>query len=193
MSYFLYKRTHENGLCRNVWKKDQTLFDKNGLIAQALEGRIPEGQQPPWQWCINVPDFLRQQNSIGNVFVIDLIPRGKQKEEFTFYELLKVWGCSYGEGYSSALLLLQNFLNGRKYADFNYRDFTSNDEDDATPIFTFLYFRGSIKDGKLSGSFKSPGKSNSLLLWPVDCDYFIPIIQHHTTAYKLGGEQRLLG
>ena len=192
MSYFLYTRTRKNGRCQYVCKGQTKLFGREGLVASALdvEGKIPEGQQPPWHWHVKVPDFLQQQ-----VFVIDLIPGGRERNEFTFYELLEVWGCSYKEGYSSALLRLRSLLSGRQDADFNDRDFTINCKNDGQPIFTFLYFRGSIRDGKLSGKWLPPGPSptNSALLWPVDFDYFIPIIQHYTTAYKLGGEQRLPG
>ena len=187
MAYFRYNRTQENGRCRYVHKGQEKLFGRKGLVASALdvEGKIPNGQQPPWDWHVNIPKALREQNSIGNVFVIDLIPGGRERNEFTFYELLEVWGCSYEEGYSSALLRLRSLLGGRQDADFNDKNFTINCEDDGQPIFTFLYFRGSIRDGNLSGSWLPPGPAptNSVLLWPKDFGYFIPIIQQH-----LGGD-----
>lgn len=192
MAYYLYNRTHENGRYHFAFQGKTHLFGCNsGVVAKALKDQIPEGQQPPWRWRVCIPDTLRQQNSRGNVFVIDVMPNNN---EHSYCELLDVWGCSYKEGYSSALLRLRSLLTGQQDDDFDRNDFIIDHEGENEPIFTFVYFNGSIENGQLSGTFTAPGPAatNSVLLWPVDFDYFLPIIQHHTTAYRLGGE-RLLG
>ena len=183
MAYFLYNRTHENGRDRFIWQGKTHLFGCNkGVVANALKTQIPDGQQPPWCWHINVPDYLRQQNSIGAVFVIDLKPRQREENnEFSFYELLEVWGCSYEGQYTTALLRLQSLLTDHQDNDLDYKDFIINHEVDNSPIFTFLYFAGDVCNGRLNGPWTAPNRSatNSALLWPEDFDYFIPIIQQH--------------
>ena len=183
MAYFRYNRTHENGRCRFVLQGKAHLFGCNvGVIANALRDQIPDGQQPPWRWHVNVPGALGRQNSIGDVFVIDLKPKQREENnEFSFYELLEVWGCSYAGHYTPALLRLRSLLTDHQDNDLDYKDFTINHEVDDKPIFTFLYFAGDICNGQLNGPWTAPksAAANSALLWPREFDYFIPIIQQH--------------
>ena len=183
MAYFLYNRIHENGRCRYVFQDETHLFGCNvGMVANALRDQISRGQQPPCRWHVNIPDFLRQQNSSGDVFVIDLKPKQREENnEFSFYELLEIWGSSYEGHYTPALLRLRSLLTDYQDDYLDYKDFTINHEVDDTPIFTFLYFAGDICNGRLNGPWTAPksAAANSALLWPGEFDYFIPIIQQH--------------
>ena len=178
MPYFRYNRTDENGHWRFVLQGQDHLYGCNaGVVAQALEDQITDGQQEPWLWHINVPEVLGH----GDIFVIDLKPNQRRgNNEFSFYELLDVWGYSDG-GWTPALLRLRGLLIDHKDDDLDCNNFTIDPEEVDEPIFTFAYFAGSIENRQLSGTWLPPGPSptNSVLLWPDALDYFIPIIKRY--------------
>ena len=183
MAYYRYNRTDENGRWRFVKESPTHLYGcHKGVVARALRNQS-DGQQEPWSWHVNVSEAFQHQNSSGDVFVIDLKPtQGEENNEFSFYELLDVWGYSDG-GWTPALLRLRGLLIDHKDEDddLDCNNFTIDPEEVDEPIFTFAYFAGSIEGGELSGTWNSPrpAASNSVLLWPDALDYFIPIIKRY--------------
>ena len=182
MAYFLYHRTNEEGRWRLILQSAVSLYGCHaGVVANALRNQVPDGQQQPWSWHVSIPDALRQYNSTGDVFVIDLKPTQRRRNnEFSFYELLDVWGYSYPD-WTPALLRLRSLLIDHKDNDLDCNDFTINPEEVDEPIFTFTSFAGGIENGQLLGTWNPPGPSstNSALLWPDALDYFIHIIRHY--------------
>ena len=189
MPYFRYKRIDENGRCRYKLKSSICLFGcKSSIVVKALKCQLESGQhasdqQPPWEWHVNVPETLSKEDKPGNAFMIDLKPKQREKNIFSFYELLHVWGYTHKcyKDYTTALLRLRGLLVDKKCKDLDYKDFTIAPEEVDRPIFTFLYFAGGICKGKLSGKWlpSGPSSTNSVLLRQVDLDYFRPIIQQH--------------
>ena len=179
MSYFRYNRTHENGRLRFVLQDETPLFGCNeGVVAKALSDQIPDGQQQPWCWHVDVSDVMQHQHSTGDVFIMDLSPGQEQNNNiFSFYELLDVWGYSYND-WTPALLRLRCLLDNKRDERLNRNDFTINREVEG-PIFSFTSFSGGIYNGQLSGTWRAhnPAPGNSVLLWSENLGYFIRIIQ----------------
>ena len=179
MAYFRYHRIHEEGCWRFVLQDGLSLYGCNaGVVANVLRDQIPDGQQEPWTWHVNIPDALGQHDCTGDVFVIDLKPKQRRENNaFSFYELLDVWGHSE-HGWTPAMLRLRGLLIDHKDDHLDCNDFTINPEKVEESIFTFTSFAGSIEKGELSGTWRPPGPSptNSVLLWPNVLDHFTRII-----------------
>lgn len=183
MAYFRYNRTCENGNWRFVRKGRICLYGyKNGLVANALRQQGLTGKQEPWEWHINVSKAVQQLNYTGDVFVIDLMPSQREKKKkFSFFELLDVWGYS-SDGWTPALLRLRCLLSDDCASNRDYNDFTIDPKNvGKEPIFTFAYFRGSIKGGETTGKWlpTGPASANAVLLWPKVAKYFTDIITGH--------------
>ena len=192
MAYFLYHRTHEEDRWRFTFKDQAFLYGcKVGIAANTLRRQIASGQQEPqtWPtWHINVSEAVQQQNATGDVFVIDLKPNQRLKNnEFSFYELVDIWGFSYEE-WTPAMLGLRALLIDHKDKDddLDCHDFTiaPNPEYINEPIFTFVYFGGGIREGKVEGTWRStgPASANGALLWPDASTYFARIMIDQTSG-----------
>ena len=182
MAYFIYSRTHEDDRWRFTLKGQAFLYGCNvGLVANALRSQIADGQREHRTWHINVSEAVQQQNSTGDVFVIDLKPNQRLKNnEFSFYELMDVWGFS-DEGWTPAMLGVRALLVDCKDDDLDCCDFTivPNPKHINEPIFTFVYFSGSIMHGQVEGTWlpTGPASANGALLWPDASTHFARIMQ----------------
>jgi hypothetical protein len=67
-------------------------------------------------------------------------------------------------------------------SSINRKDFTASDSEIERPIYEILYLVGSIKDGKLVGTWNAPPASptNAALLWPDTLNYFVKCIRECT-------------
>ena len=180
MAYLLYNRTHENGKWRFTLKGQAYLYGCHvGLVANALREQGLAGEQEPWKWHIQASEVVQQLNAPGDVFVIDLKPnQRRENNEFSFYELLDVWGYSDG-GWTPALLRLRGLLVDDFDPTRDCNDFTIDPEKVDEPIFTFVYFSGSIESGEIKGKWlpTGPASSNAVLLWPEVAEYFADTIK----------------
>ncbi len=180
MAYLLYNRTHEDGNWRFTSKRQGFLYGcRVGIVANALREQGLAGKQEPWEWHIQASEAVQQLNAPGDVFVIDLKPNQRIKnKKFSFYELLDVWGYS-ANGWTSALLRLRGLLVDDYAPTRDCNDFTINPEKVEEPIFTFVYFSGSIENEKIKGKWlpTGPASSNAVLLWPEVAEYFADTIK----------------
>jgi len=97
------------------------------------------------------------------------------------YELLDVWGYS-DEGWCPILLLLGSLFVDVNPSDVNRNDFTRSGSGFDEPVYEFLYLSGSVKGGKLVGTWSPPPSSptNAALLLPEPLKYFLDCIRART-------------
>jgi hypothetical protein len=88
------------------------------------------------------------------------------------YELSDVWGYS-AKGWTPILFHLRGLVDEdpRRFDQIEFVRMPSEIDD---PIFTMMYLRGTVKNGRLDGTWTTPGPSptNSVLLWPEAFEYF---------------------
>ena len=176
MAYFLYKRTkHRDGQHRFVLRGGISLYGCHaGIVARTLRRRLEEGERFGDVWHIQMKDALRLQKSDGNVFIIDLKPKQRRENKtYSFYELTDLWGYSY-EGWTPVLIKLRAIFMDHRCPKLNCNDFYYDPDMYREPIFSFLYFAGSISGNELVGKWTSPGPTanNGALLWPDAMHFF---------------------
>lgn len=140
---------------------------RSGLIVKYLRSTTSKSTTEPYQWHMNVEQALRslQFDKSPNALVIDANPNGKQVQLF----LLKdIWGYS-DHGWTPIMLrMLLLTEDSIDKGGFELGNLSSES------VFTFLYLKGTVKNGKFEGSWNFPGPSstNSVFLWPDALDYF---------------------
>ncbi len=92
-------------------------------------------------------------------------------------EVMDVW-CYSDNDWTPILFRLNGLFIEEDQAKVNRNDFIRMDKDIDGPIYEFLYLNGSIKGGKITGSWASPPVSptNTALLWPETLNYFFQCI-----------------
>lgn len=181
--YARYTRTRVGAdATRYQFQEQVSLFGcKSGFIPWLLSLKVPAGQGEPYLWHVNVIDELGANPKYpNNTLLIDLKPK-QNKTNLSLYEVLDVWGYS-DYGWSPILLRLRGLFVDKNPALVNRNDFIRKDDEVDEPIYEFLYLVGSVENGKLTGSWKTPPASptNAALLWPDTLKYFIQCIRNCT-------------
>jgi hypothetical protein len=144
---------------------------------------IPRGQDEPHRWHLEFGKALdwkkakkwasREYKNTVNTIVINIKPGS---DELFLCELLDVWGFSSDEW--TPMLWHLRVLEPRntKCTPNRFGDFTAPDSGDH--LYEFLYARGTVKKGKIAGSWIAPKSSptNGALLWPESLNYFLQCI-----------------
>lgn len=182
--YALYERTRlgSNATRYKIKKKKISLFGCNsGFIPRLLALKLPPNQGEPYKWHIDVVGELgRHPDYKDNTILIDLKPK-QNKTNLSLYEVMDVWGYS-DNGWTPILLRLNGLFIDEAPSLVNRNDFTRKDNDVDGPIYEFLYLDGSVKAGKITGSWAPPPASptNAVLLWPETLNYFFQSIRSRT-------------
>jgi hypothetical protein len=84
-----------------------------------------------------------------------------------------VWGYS-AEGWTPILFHLRGLVVDEDLRRFDQIDFVRVPSEIDDPIFSMMYLRGTVKNGRLEGRWTPPGPSptNSVLLWREAFKYF---------------------
>lgn len=164
--YLWYKRIQDRGRVRLIREEKAFLGGcNNGVIANALRNIIKPNHNPPLGWEVSIAD---EWNKEDYSFIVDIKPNSSS--EIFLCEVDRVFGYSFNE-WSPIMLRLKVI----------YDDVTENTEDksdfffpeDPYIIYTMLYLQGSIRDGKLVGTWSPPfGSITALLFWPEAMTYF---------------------
>ena len=142
---------------------------KNGIIAKELSKVLQSTDSGYMGWTLPIAE---KYNKEGLSYIIDIKPK---TEEIFLCELDRVFGYSF-DGWSPIMLRLKKLHNDEEPESFdkNLFDYPSETE----IIYTMLYLYGSIKDGKISGTWRMPfGSVTALLFWPQAMTYFTKQIQ----------------
>ena len=181
--YARYLKTPEaEGSYRYRFEKNVSLFGcKKGFIPWLLRFKIPPEQEEPYRWHVDVVTELGARPEYpGNTLIIDLKPK-KNKTNVSLYEVMDVWGRS-SSGWSPILLRLSGLFVDANPASIDRMDFVRRKAELEEPIYEVLYLDGSVKDGKMVGSWSPPPASptNAALLWPDTLNYFVQCIRECT-------------
>lgn len=168
-----------------------SLFGCNeGWIPWLLEMALPKGQEEPFRWHLLLQEALRreaageyaakQYDSDVNAILINIKPGS---DELFLCELLDVWGFS-AHSWTPMLWHLRVLEpKGTECTPSRFGEFTAADDGDH--VYEFLYAAGTVKNGKIQGSWIAPKSSptNGALLWsPEPLNYFIERIKGQTLA-----------
>jgi len=147
----------------------------NGLIANELEEILQPSDGPYMGWTLPIAD---KHNKNGWSYIIDIKPKSN---EVFLCELDRVFGYSF-DGWSPVMLRLKILYNEESKVNFDKRKFLY--PENTTIIYTMLYLYGSIRDGKLCGTWKMPfGSVTALLFWPEALTYFTQQIQLYDSHF----------
>jgi hypothetical protein len=178
--YYIYQEKLENN--KIVFKKiEETSLAGDGLIARYLKKTISNSTTEPYSWHIESNQLFNTLELPGNALVIDLKPKSKTK--LSLFKVKNVWGYS-SSGWTPIMLELKEIVNDENPNDYNRETVELEKEkyERGDSVFTFLYLRGTIRNGKLVGEgrwrFSGPSPTNSVLLWPKVRDYFIRKMQN---------------
>jgi hypothetical protein len=141
----------------------------NGIIANELEDALQPSDGPYMGWNLPIAD---KYNKDGLSYIIDIKPKA---DEVFLCELDRVFGYSF-DGWSPVMLRLKILYNEETKESVDKGRFLYPENPEV--IYTMLYLYGSIRDGKLSGTWKMPfGSVTALLFWPEALTYFTQQIQ----------------
>jgi hypothetical protein len=153
----------------------------NGFIPWLLQLQTLPGQNEPYLWHLDVQKALeRTEEYQRSTLIIDLKPK-QHKTNVSLYEVMDVWGYS-SSGWTPILLHLGGLFVDADPTSVNRNDFIISNNEIEGPIYEVLYLDGSIKDGKLDGTWNAPPASptNAALLWPDALNYFVKCIRERT-------------
>ncbi len=167
---------------RYEFKEQVSLFGcDNGFIPWLLNLKLQPGQGEPCKWHVDVVSELGAcADYSNNTLLIDLKPK-LNKTELSLYEVMDVWGYSE-HGWSPILLRLNALFIEDDPSIFDRNSFLRKDDEIDGPIYEFMYLRGSVTDGKISGRWVTPplSSTNAALLWPDSLNYFFKCIRATT-------------
>ncbi len=178
--YWLYSRETKNGKTRYFNRERDHLFGrKAGRIPKLLSRQLQPEDCEPFPWWVSLRQALKETVGPDHSFVIDIKPKNTQRPVLSFFELLDVWGYSQ-HGWSPGLLRLQEILRKEHAESIDAKDFYADIYQ--KPVYSFLYFKGTVSNGKLIDKWIPPRASptNSVLLWPEALQYFFARIGEAT-------------
>jgi hypothetical protein len=157
--------------------RETSLFGcKQGIIACHLRKLLTPEANEPYRWHFRMEEALRDLEPDAQSFVVELKP--SQKNNASRCEVLQVWGYSENE-WTPALLELRVLLADDDAAEYPRDSFLLPSDRELQKAYTFIYLRGSVSRGNLSGRWLAPGPSatNSALLWPESLKWFLSKIR----------------
>lgn len=167
--YNAYQKTIEGNKI-NFKKSDSISIagNRSGVVVQYLRTILEPLQTEPFEWHIPIESLCSVLKLNGNSLVINVKPVKNDQ----LLEVLNIWGHS-SWGWTPILLECRELLQEVGSYDLNNFEVNSSVYEGQS-VFTMLYLRGSIKDGKFIGSWNWPNASptNSVLLWPETLEYF---------------------
>jgi len=171
--YALYEKQKVKDGFRYLFKKQTSLFGCNsGFIPYLLKKQLKLSDSEPHAWHVNLEEAFILEGQSNDVLMINLKPNSK-KANLSLYELVDVWGYS-SSGWTPIMIYIRGLFVDEDPRTFNERDFYREDKDVEDPIFSMMYLRGTVREGKIFGKWTPPGPSptNSVLLWPHTFEYF---------------------
>jgi hypothetical protein len=172
--YALYRKTPDgsDGHRYQFVEKTSLFGCHSGWIPELLKHSLASTANEPIKWHVSVENGLRGAEYPGCTLIIDLKPKNAGTN-LSLYEVVEVWGHS-SQGWTPIMLHLTGLFIDEDPNAFNRNDFTRHAADIDDPIFSMMYLKGTIRDGKLVDKWTTPGPSstNSVLVWPDTLKYF---------------------
>jgi hypothetical protein len=171
--FSLYKLTKAPSGNQFTRLRETNFFGCNqGIVARHLRKTLTPEASEPYRWHFRMEEALRNLEPDAQSFVIELKP--SQKNNASRFEVLQVWGYSEN-GWTPALLELRALLADEDSGEYPRDSFILPSERKLDRVYTFMYIRGSVRDGNLSDKWlpPGPGSTNSVLLWPEALEWFL--------------------
>lgn|GEM_PF-829493 len=168
----IYTKEKRGGIVHFKKVEEVSLAGCNaGIIARHLKSILMTRDTEPFGWTIRMKDVVENLELKGNTIIIDMKP--KSQTELLLFELTTVHGYSHS-GWTPIMLELKEVLIDVDLKKWNREDFFLKDPQSKKIVRAFLYLRGSIKEGKLTGTWIYPPQSstNGALLYPEVLAFF---------------------
>ena len=184
--YGLYSKAVIENQVQYKFEEEISIFGcNNGYIPWLLSYKLKKGDNEPLKWHINIESELNNSTEEyyhNTSIIIDIKPKNKNETYLTMAELTDVWG--YSDSSWTPMLFRLNMLFTDH--DINLADkklFKIENGIEPEIVYSIIYARGSIKDGKIAGRWTPPSMSptNSTLLWPETLKYFYDQIKSQDT------------
>jgi hypothetical protein len=175
--FLLFHVTERYNAVHYQLREQISLFGcKQGFIPYLLKNSIPSSQNEPYAWHLSIDQALQQNGYPEHSIVIDINP--KKANEIFICKLLDVWGYSDYE-WTPMMFRLHELRSPDLGKQSLLKRFSEVQQLTSTPIYSFLYVFGTVKNGSIAGKWTPPGPSstNSVLLWPKPMRYFLQVIQ----------------
>jgi hypothetical protein len=171
--YAAYERSMTDSSLHYKFIERISLFGCNeGYIPWLLEHSLEAGQSEPLKWHVNLDEALDKEGMKNRALIIDLKPNNTNKT-LSLYEIADVWGHSSSD-WTPIMFHLRGLFVDYGLEGLDERNFSRSVEEIDDPIFSMLYLKGSVRDGKIVGKWTAPRASptNSALLWPDTFEFF---------------------
>jgi hypothetical protein len=180
--YGLYEKTKTNDSLIYSIKEEISIFGcNNGYIPWLLNTKLEPASNEPYKWHVEIEKDLNlngEEYYHGKTIVIDIKPKNKEEKYLTMAELTDVWGFSAASWTPMLFRMKMLFTDeDENEADKKYFEIKNNIK--LETVYSIIYARGSIKNGKIVGMWTPPSMSptNSTLLWPDTIKFFFDQIK----------------
>lgn len=177
--YSLYKvNPGDSGSEYTFYEKTSLVGCNNGILARYLDRTVGPEVSEPYRWEMDLDDAVSAVYPEADTFVIDIKPRSQ--DYISLFKLEKAWGHS-NNSWTPLLLRLRELLHDVPVSEHDKRRFTVEEGEERSVVHSFMYVRGSIIDGEITGTWNFPGPSQTApLLWQHHFEFFK---QHIEEAY----------
>lgn len=168
--YYLYNRTvnREKLRFRNAGEELHLFGCNKGIIARHLSVLASDGDIRGFGWEIPMRQALSAASKPGNSFMIDLRPY--DVSTVGLYEVTAVYGFSYSKRPWTVIMLKTIPVMERTRAGVDPYDSSIKRSvyRSMKPVYTILYAQGTLKKGKVVGSWNppGPGSTSAPVLYP---------------------------
>jgi hypothetical protein len=175
--YGLYKKARTNISTKYLLEEEISLFGcNNGYIPWLLSPKIKPGTEEPLKWHIEIENDLDnncEEYYHGKTIIIDIKPKNKEEKSLTLAELTDVWGLS-ASGWTPMLFRMNMLFTDEDENEADKKKFLINNDIKLETVYSIIYAKGSIENGKIVGLWTPPSMSptNSTLMWPDTIKYF---------------------
>ncbi|HRZ28566.1 MAG TPA: hypothetical protein P5295_17280 [Spirochaetota bacterium] len=173
--YGLYSKIKTSKNINFKLVEEISIFGCNsGFIPWLLKFHLNESNHEPLKWHLKIEDELNRYNEYSKTcIIIDFKPKNKVDDYILLGELTDVWGYSDSD-WTPLLFRVEMLYTDLEAKTIDKKKFSKKTNEENDVVYTYLYAKGSIKNGKLFGTWNAPSTSptNSALLWPETLKYF---------------------
>jgi len=175
--YLLYKtKDCPGGLEFKRGSQASLAGNASGIVVKYLRTVMTPKDSERFEWEIDTKKAIGALGLSGDVVVVDIKPKS---DKVLLFELQRIYGVSSHE-WTPIMLELRELIVDEPASKWDKSRFVIGGYGQKEIVYTFLYLRGSVRDGKpvRTWNFPRPSSTNGPLLWPDTMKYFISKLQH---------------
>jgi len=136
--YMLYEKCKKGNGFSYKYKNNISLFGCNvGYIPKLLKDYIPDQQEEPYKWHINIEKAMNLLTQKDDVILIDLKPNNS-KPNLSIYEIVDIWGYSSSDWTPIMYYLRGLIIETDDASNLNRNEFIRTKDEVEDPIFTVI-------------------------------------------------------